>query len=58
LSGDAGEPEPGCSPGDGISGDEASGDEASREGVFGAGASGTTDAASGAMAGFGGFGSG
>ena len=50
--------EPGCSPGDGISGDEVSGDEASREGVFGAGASGTTEAASGVMAGCAGFGSG
>ena len=52
------EPEPGCSPGDGISGDEASGDDASREGVFGAGASGTTEAASGLTADCAGFGSG
>src|SRR5215207_8461939 len=58
LSGDGGKPEPGCSPGDGISGDEAS----SGEGVFGAAAgeatSGTTGAASGATTGCTGFGSG
>src|SRR5215212_1442773 len=57
LSGDGGEPEPGCSPGDGISGDEASAED-----VFGAAVgeatSGRTGSVSGSTTGCTGFGSG